>query len=126
MLKKSWRRGFGLVTAALIASVAAAQPVPAAATTNGTLLGAVSCLFCSVVLDQLDPAAGTGTPLFTLGQFSVNAMVADPTSHLVYGVAASGGGKGGPPPRVPIFTADTQTGKATTSPHRTLIPPPLT
>jgi len=126
MLKKSSRRVFGLVVAALIASVAAAQPVPAAAPTNGTLLGAVSCLFCSVVLDQLDPAAGTGVPLFTLGQFSVNAMVADPTSHLVYGVAGTGGGKGGPPPSVQIFTADTQTGKVTTSPALTLIPSALT
>ncbi len=126
MLKKSSRRVFGLVVAALIASVAAAQPVPAAAPTNGTLLGAVSCLFCSVVLDQLDPAAGTGVPLFTLGQFSVNAMVADPTSHLVYGVAGTGGGKGGPPPSLQIFTADTQTGKVTTSPALTLIPSALT
>src|SRR5260370_4493492 len=99
MLKKSLRRGFGLVTAALIASVAAAQPVPAAPPTNGTLLGAVICLFCSVALDQLDPAAGTGAPLFTLGQFSVNAMVADPTSHLVYGSAVTASAKGQPPPR---------------------------
>src|SRR5258708_11469152 len=125
LLKKCLRRGLGLVTAALIAWVAAAQPVPAAAPTNGTLLGAVSCLFCSVVLDQLDPAAGTGTPLFTVGQFSVNAMVADPPSHFVYGVAGPGGGKGGPPPSVQIFTADTQTGKVTTSPALTLIPAAL-
>src|SRR5260370_7187337 len=98
MLKKPLRRGFGWFTAALIASVAAAQPVPAAAPTNGTLLGAVSCLFCSVVLDQLDPAAGTGTPLFTLGQFSVTAMVADPTPHLLYQIPPTALSNPAPPP----------------------------
>jgi hypothetical protein len=122
MLKKSSRRVLGFIVAALIASVAAAQPVPAAAPTSGTLLGAVSCMFCPVVLDRLDSATETETPLFTLGQFTVNAMVADPTSHLVYGVAGSGGGKGGTPPTDQMITIDTQTGIVTPSPILTVLP----
>src|SRR5258708_35879523 len=52
-------------------------------------------------------------------------MVPAPPSALLGGVAGTGGGRGGPRQRVRIFTADTQTGKVTTSPALTLIPAAL-
>src|SRR5258708_38982709 len=52
-------------------------------------------------------------------------MVPAPPSALLGGVAGTGGGRGGPRQRVRIFTADTETGKVTTSPALTLIPAAL-
>ncbi len=121
MLKKSSRRVFGLVVAALIASVAAAQPVPAAAPTNGTLLGAVGCQICNQSLDQIDPAGGTETAIASVGGVGVQAMVSDPASHLVYASAGYGGGKGGAP-QAEMIRLDTQTGILTATPNAPVLP----
>src|SRR5260370_41094593 len=121
MLKKSSRRVFGLVVAALIASVAAAQPVPAAAATNGTLIGAVGCQICSQAFDQIDPAGGTETAIASVGGVGVQAMVADPALHLVYASAGYGGGKGGAP-QAAMIKLDTQTGAITVTQNAPVLP----
>src|SRR5260370_41768026 len=97
MLKKSSRHVLVFGVSVLIALVAVAQPVPAAAPSNGTLFGAVGCLFCTRSLDRLDPASGNETPVATLGGVFVDAMAADPGRPVVYGFASYGGGKGGVP-----------------------------
>src|SRR5258708_10202812 len=97
MLKKSSRHVLVFGVSVLIALVAVAQPVPAAAPSNGTLFGAVGCLFCTRSLDRLDPASGNETPVATLGGVFVDAMAADPGLQVLYVSASYVGWKGGVP-----------------------------
>jgi len=124
MLKKSSRHVLGFIVAALIASVAAAQPVPAAAPTNGTLFGVVGCqLDCHPFVDRLDPTSGAETPFVDLGQVGAGSLVADPVDHRLYSAGATvGGGKGGGGGNSVIFTVDTQAGVVTTSPDLSVFP----
>src|SRR5258708_32868103 len=109
MLKKSSRRVLVFGVSVLIALVAVAQPVPAAAPSNGTLFGAVGCLFCTRSLDRLDPASGNETPVATLGGVFVDAMAADPGLQVLYRSASYGGWKGGGP-GFAIFSVNRPTG----------------
>ncbi len=111
MLKKSSRRVFGLVTAALIASVAAAQPVPAAAPTNGTVYAVAGPSSLAVKLDLSTGARTTVSDLSSLSpSLQIAGLVADQGSPQLYGVAwwcACGKGGGGPVEQ--IVTIDSQT-----------------
>lgn len=110
----SWlvRRALGFATAAAIALAAqAAQPVPAAAPSTGTLYAVEA----SSQLVTIDPASGAQGLVLDVGNLGtpspfLRALVADPASFRLYGVASQCFcGRGAPGLIDQILTVDSQT-----------------